>query len=204
MKVSIKNLNFGYGNGVKIFENFNFENNSSLVLFKGRSGCGKTTLLNLMFGLLKPSGGEISFFKKNPKKFMITQDIGLFPWLTGVENILLNKGLTIEDIKKHQLYKLVEDFVFKKCFEMSFGQRRKVELLRAFLSKSDIYFLDEPLNFIDKESRKELYKYIKNLSQQSLIIITSHYDEEIKAFDGEFYEFGDTFPIRSLELKESV
>ncbi|BBB32578.1 NitT/TauT family transport system ATP-binding protein [Thermotomaculum hydrothermale] len=199
MKVKIDNVTFDYGNGVRIFENFFFENKSSLVLFKGRSGCGKTTLLNLLFGTLKPSKGEIKFSIKNPKKYMITQDIGLFPWLTGTENILLNKNLTKKDITSHSLYFLVEEHIEKKCFEMSFGQRRKVELLRAFLSQSDFYLFDEPLNFIDKDSRKLISDYIKELSKERLVIITSHYEEEIRDFGGEVYEFGDIFPIERLE-----
>ncbi len=201
IKIEVRGLYFEYSGDDLIFKDFNFVTKSPLVVLKGRSGCGKTTLLKLITGLLKPQKGEIVFYPKNLslKKYYITQDIALFPWLTGYDNILLNKNLKVEQIKKHKLFPLVEDYIGKKCYQMSFGQRRKVELLRAFLSEPDILFLDEPLNFIDKSGRDELTNFIKDFSEKSLVVITSHYHEEIKRFDGEVYQFDDNFPITELK-----
>ncbi len=209
MNLEVRDLTFKYPEGDLIFKGFNIAPSSSIVVLKGPSGCGKTTLLKLIMGLLQPDKGNITFKMQNSgkvpegeiKMYYISQDIALFPWLTGYQNLLLNNKITVQSIVDNKLFPYVEDFIEKKCYQMSFGQRRKLELLRAILSEPDVFLLDEPLNFIDRKGRKAYGEYFNFLVQEKgkLIVITSHYDEEQDFEDCDVYKFSGEFPVKELE-----
>jgi len=206
--VNIRGLTFSYENK-PIFENFDADISTGFAVIKGPSGCGKTTLLKLLTGNLIPKGTVKSDeFKKNT---LILQEDALFPWMTGMDNILKILSITEDEVKKHPLYKHVESFIRQRAYEMSFGQRRMIELFRAFLYKPDFLCLDEPFNFLDPVNRKRMLDFILPASgflPNTTIIMSTHYSEDTSGLGLETYYFDGNFPVRKLlteaEFKKHV
>jgi ABC-type taurine transport system ATPase subunit len=108
--MQINDLAFSYGDQ-KIFDKFNLQDDSKLLILKGPSGCGKTTLLKLICDFLKPEKGHI-----NPayeKKCLIIQEDSLIPWITGKNNILKFLNITEELLDTHPMNKIIENFIAK-------------------------------------------------------------------------------------------
>jgi len=177
--ITIKNLTFKYNNEI-ILDNINLKihKNDYLALI-GPNGGGKTTLIKLILGLLKPTDGEI---------ILNTQKIGYVPQYT---NFSLDIPIRVIDVvlqgrlnkfkffynnqdKKTALEKLklvnMEKFAYKKISNLSGGQRQRVLIARALVSEPEILILDEPTSAIDIKGQKEIYKILKNLQMTKLII----------------------------------
>jgi ABC-type multidrug transport system ATPase subunit len=199
MNLQIINLDYEYKKNSLIFENFNWELKSNLNIIQGPSGCGKTTLMKIIFGVTPPRRGQILFDKKNVKKFMVLQEVGLFPWMSGIENLKLLPNFSLETLENHSLYNHVIPILNKKVYEMSFGQRRKIELLRAFLAEKDILILDEPFNYIDKESREVFSNEIYRQTKQCMVLMSTHYSEDLRKLDGTKFYFPADHPITQLQ-----
>ena len=149
-RVRISNLSFAY-QSARVFEDFGLDAQGRIFVLRGPSGCGKTTLLKLCAGVLERGEGIIEPLFERP--VLILQEDALFPWLTGEQNILRIAKVTPEDLRNSPLYSRIEGFVKQRACQMSFGQRRIIEITRALLVKPDLLCLDEPLNFIDASSR---------------------------------------------------
>jgi ABC-type multidrug transport system ATPase subunit len=146
------NLTFGYGADT-IFEHLSFQVASGMVALQGPSGSGKTTLLRLLNRDLEPCGGSITFDGRSV--ILILQDDSLLPWLTGEANIAISQTFESSRIFDPAILDSMNAFVGKRAHEMSFGQRRYLEIVRALGSESDVLLLDEPLNFLDVERRRD-------------------------------------------------
>jgi len=177
--IIIKNLTFKYNNET-ILDNINLEiQKGDYVALIGPNGGGKTTLIKLILGLLKPTSGEI---------ILKTKKIGYVPQYTNfsldvpirVIDVVLQGRLskfkffyTKED-KKIALEKLdlvgMKEFSDKKISDLSGGQRQRVLIARALVSEPEILILDEPTSAIDIKGQKEIYKILKNLNITKLII----------------------------------
>jgi ABC-type nitrate/sulfonate/bicarbonate transport system ATPase subunit len=199
--MQIKDLHFAYDN-LLLFESFDFRSDNNFIIIQGYSGCGKSTLLKIISNNLAPKKVElITSFKKN---CLVLQEDALFPWLDGVENITKFVNVTIEEIKEHILFKHIETFIYKKAFEMSFGQRRLIELFRAILYKPNILCLDEPFNYLDHKSRLILSNVLFKdgfVSDNCRIIMTTHYSsdiEELKDVKFQLFKFPEQIPINKL------
>jgi ABC-type multidrug transport system ATPase subunit len=198
--MQIHGLTFSYGN-FKVFDDFNFESSSQIIAFKGPSGCGKTTLLKLISQNLIPSKGSVIEYSDNT--YFVIQEDSLFPWLTGEENISKFLSIDSTEIKKGNLYPLIEKFISKKASEMSYGQRRMVELFRAILYKPHLLLLDEPFNFLDKNGRKQFSNEILSLANSGTkIILTSHYNEDISDLKSNVFYFHNSFPVKKLNTED--
>lgn len=197
--MQINGLTFSYDKFL-VFDDFNFDSSEPLIAFKGSSGCGKTTLLKIISQNLIPE--KKSFVQYSKNTYFVIQEDGLFPWLTGEENILKFLDITKEKIQSHRLSPVLENFLHKRASEMSYGQRRMVELFRAFLFKPDLLLLDEPFNFLDREKRSAFTLEILSLLKSGTkVILTSHYNEDISDLKPTVYYFNNSFPVRSL-IKE--
>lgn len=199
--MQINGLTFFYENFL-VFDDFHFESSEPLIAFKGPSGCGKTTLLKIISQNLAPEKKSVVQYSKNT--YFVIQEDSLFPWLTGEENILKFLDLDKKKIQSQRLFPFLESFFFKKAFEMSYGQRRMIELFRAFLSKPDLLLLDEPFNFLDKKSRGVFTSGILSLLEsKTRVILTSHYNEDISDLKPKVYYFNDYFPVRKLSTEDN-
>ena len=190
----IKNISCIRGNKL-LFKNLNFKiNNKELLVIKGANGSGKTTLLKILCGLLKPISGSIIINKKDTnilkdEYFKYFEYIGhenaIKSALTVREN--LNFYLKIKkDLTKKNFEKAIKIFNLKNLLDvkienLSSGEKRRVSLSRLILSKSKIWFLDEPTNGLDKINTLNFFKILKqHLQFNGLAIIASHDEIKIK------------------------
>jgi NitT/TauT family transport system ATP-binding protein len=127
----------------------------------GASGCGKSTMLNLVAGLDKPSGGTISV---NGRVAMMFQEPGLFPWLSAAGNIelaLRARGVGRAERKSRALELLdtvhLSGFGGKQPHELSGGMRQRVALARALAQEADVLLMDEPFGALDAMTRDLLH-----------------------------------------------
>ncbi len=127
----------------------------------GASGCGKSTMLNLVAGLDKPTSGTISV---NGRVAMMFQEPGLFPWLTAAGNIelaLRARGVGRAE-RKSQALELLDTvhlggFGPKQPHELSGGMRQRVALARALAQEADVLLMDEPFGALDAMTRDFLH-----------------------------------------------
>jgi ABC-type nitrate/sulfonate/bicarbonate transport system ATPase subunit len=159
------------------------------VVLLGPSGCGKSTFLRILSGLDYKTGGELVFADDyNPKKVsFVFQDFGVLPWLTVSENIRLNligesvpdeeqKDRTKEIIHKFGLTAFCDHYPH----ELSGGMRQRVGLARAFVSKPEVIFLDEPFSELDFFTAGELRNLLLELWEEegTTVVMVSHYIDE--------------------------
>lgn len=179
----------------------------SLSLEKGRvigligpDGSGKTTLIRIMIGLLKPSSGKISVLQLSPEKQTkllhqkigyMPQKFGLYEDLTVLENMNLYadlQGLS-EECKKTQFEKMLKftglaPYVHRLAGRLSGGMKQKLGLGCALFGSPQVLFLDEPSVGVDPISRRELMKMIYDLKADGITVIWStSYLDEAENFD---------------------
>ena len=163
------------------------------------SGCGKTTLLNIILGLTNPDSGEINFNGEDITKVpmekrgfnIVFQDYALFPNLNAYQNItygLKNKpGIsTQEEIDDFINLLGLKEHLNKKIEQLSGGQKQRVALARTLVMKPKILLLDEPLSALDgviKESIKERIKTIAKEFNLTIIIVTHDPEEALTLSD---------------------
>ena len=158
----------------------------------GPNGGGKTTLLNVILGLIKPFKGEVKFFDDNrierhnkigylpqlskiDKKFPITvNEVVLSGLIYGLG--LLKRYTKADKLKAEETLKQIGicDIKSTSIGELSGGQMQKVLLARAIVSSPRLLILDEPNTFVDNQFEGELYEILKELNKEMAIIIVSH------------------------------
>jgi ABC-type multidrug transport system ATPase subunit len=189
----IEKLHFSY-NDNPVFENFSATSDAGIVILRGPSGCGKTTLLKLLSGHLEPD--KVAYMPSPESSCLVIQEDGLFPWLSGNKNLLLGGNISHEEVSKHPLYFLIKDFADKRACNLSFGQRRKIELVRAFAHEFRLLCLDEPFNYIDPETKVILADYVSSdCMQNTLVVITTHYDADIRELDSDVFTMDGILPV---------
>lgn len=149
--IEFQNVTFSYGDQ-KILEDFSFSLPKGKILaVMGRSGCGKTTLLQLAAGLLKPNNGKI--LSQATKISYAFQEPRLFPWLTVAQNIaaVSDTTPTLEEMQK--LLSTVELEGCEKLYphQLSGGMKSRVSLARALAYDGDLFLLDEPFSALNEE-----------------------------------------------------
>lgn len=155
------------------------------------SGQGKTTLLQLLNGTLRPISGEISCLPGQTANLF--QEPTLLPQLTAKENIMLG-GAAYYDraILEQQSLRLLAAFQLEKQAEMypaalSYGQQQRVALVRALMFPAGLLLLDEPFNGLDVELRQLVARFLVEWQQekQATVVFSSHHADEIKAMNAE-------------------
>ena len=156
------------GNQVLALSDISFEvQRGEFVCLVGASGCGKTTLLNLVAGLDRPAAGTLEV---QGRKALLFQEAALFPWLTAAGNVELALRLAgvprrerrTEALRLLDLVRL-RGFADKRPHELSGGMRQRVALARAFAQQADILLMDEPFGSLDAMTRDLLHDELERL-----------------------------------------
>ena len=148
--------------------------NGDRVCLMGKSGCGKTTLLNLTLGILTPDKGEISGVPKNISA--VFQEDRLCETFTPVGNILAVAGNGADRNKIRQL--LCElglaESENSPVSELSGGMKRRVAIARALMVKSDLVILDEPFKGLDESLKESVIKTILSYTAGKTLVVATH------------------------------
>ncbi len=172
---------------------------NEILVILGPSGSGKTTLLNVISGILDMDGGEIIIGGKNISKepiekrstAIVFQEDTLFPHMTVMENI------TYANVEGEDIRKIIDIFGIEKILDRSIntlsgGEKNRVSLARAIVSKPEVLLLDEPLSSLDYPIRKRLSIDLRKILKQIEIpVIYVTHDRDIA------WEIGDKFAIMS-------
>lgn len=189
MKIlDVENLSYEYGKNTKVLENINLSIHSDdFLAIIGPNGGGKSTLLKLILGLLKPQNGKIQKNIKNDEIGYVPQNTNLntdFP-ITALEVVLMGHigvrrkifGYSSHDIScaKNSLEQVgMKGFENRKIGDLSGGQRQRVFIARALCAKPKVILLDEPTASIDVKGQNEIYELLKDLNKKVCIVVVSH------------------------------
>lgn len=167
----VENLTVQYG-GTAVLENFSAEfPDGGVTAVSGRSGCGKTTLLAVLLGLLRPDGGTVSGFRQPSAVF---QEDRLLPFLSAEKNIAVTAGCT-EAEAGEALLSVGFDAADrgKRAFELSGGMARRVAIVRAMLAPGDAVLLDEPFKGLDERTRAQVVRFVcENRRGRTMVVVT--------------------------------
>ena len=220
-KIEFKNVSFNYKNSeIEVLKNINLKINKGMTLaIVGPTGCGKSTLINLIPRLIDSTNGEVLIDEVNVKNIPIevlrknigyvTQETFLFSE-TIKENIsygvdFLQEELIREAAEISQISKDVADFpqdfntiIGERGITLSGGQKQRTSLARAILRKPKILILDDSLSAVDTVTEENILTRLKNLMKDRTSIIVSHRVSTVKEADfivvlrdGEIYESGN-------------
>jgi len=195
--LELKNISKSYGN-TKVLQDISFkiEDNEFFTIL-GSSGSGKSTIIRMIGGFVKPSSGQIIFENKviNDQPIFerpfntVFQDYALFPNMNVFNNV--GFGLKIKNINKLEIKNKVqevlsvvglENFADRMPQELSGGQQQRVALARAIICEPKVILLDEPLGALDAELRKQMQLFLKEIQKKikiSFIFITHDQEEAI-------------------------
>ena len=198
MTIEIKNLNKRYNNILAV-KDINFKiNKGSIVGLLGPNGCGKTTTIGMILGLIKPTSGAVFINDQNienennrtqilekvnfispyvelPKKLTIEENLKVYGKMYGVKNLqdkILNlmTELNLLEFKK------------RKTGELSSGQKNRVSLAKALINDPEILLLDEPTASLDPDVGDYIRTYIENFASKrgTTILLASHNMNEVE------------------------
>lgn len=197
---------------------------NEFVSILGQSGCGKTTLLNIIGGLDRYTSGDLIINGKSTKEFVdkdwdtyrnhsigfVFQSYNLIPHQTVLANVelaLTISGVSKEERRKRAIEALQKvglgDQINKKPNQMSGGQMQRVAIARAIVNDPDILLADEPTGALDSQTSLQVMEILKEISKDRLIIMVTHNPELaerystriIKLLDGKITE--DTNPYKA-------
>ena len=200
--LELKNITKDYISGdstVQALKGISIEfRKSEFVSILGQSGCGKTTLLNIIGGLDRYTSGDLVINGKSTKKFkdkdwdayrnysvgFVFQNYNLIPHQTVLSNVEL--ALTISGVsreeRKQRAIKALEDVglkeqIHKKPNQLSGGQMQRVAIARALVNNPDIILADEPTGALDTKTSVQIMEILKEISKDKLIVMVTHNPE---------------------------
>ena len=197
MNIEVKNLTKKFKNFTAVNNiNFTLEKNKTLGLL-GPNGCGKTTSIGMILGLITPTSGEVLIDNQNidnsdrndllskmnfaspyielPKKLTVIQNLEVYGRLYGVKNLKQR----IEEISEELN---LNNFLFKKTGELSSGQKNRVSLAKSLINKPEVLLLDEPTASLDPDIGDFVRNYIEvyKTKNEITILLASHNMKEVE------------------------
>ena len=198
MSIKIKNLYKNY----KRFEavkNLNFEiKKGSITGLLGPNGCGKTTTIGMILGLIRPTKGEVLINNKNieieknrisvlekmnfispyvelPKKLSVKENLIVYGKMYEVKNLQNRINTLCNDLN-------LKEFLNKKTGELSSGQKNRVSLAKSLINNPEILLLDEPTASLDPDTGDYVRSYIENYAKKNntTILLASHNMNEVE------------------------
>ena len=197
MFIEIKNLSKVYNKFLAVDKiDFQIEKNKTIGLL-GPNGCGKTTTIGMMLGLVSPSSGEILIERKNinlfrrdeilkrfnfaspyvelPKKLTVKQNLEIYGRLYGVKNLKERINEISSDLN-------IKTFFERKTGELSSGQKNRVSLAKSLINKPEILLLDEPTASLDPDIGDFIRSYLQEYKSKNkiTILLASHNMNEVE------------------------
>ena len=183
MLITTQNLTKKYDNKIAVNQLDLTIPQGALVAYLGTNGAGKSTTINMLVGLLKPTSGIVSY-AKDLKIGVVFQNSVLDDNLMVSEN-LQSRAAMYQGIDQDWIKRLTEmmgltKFLHQRYGTLSGGQKRRVDIARALLNHPNLLFLDEPTTGIDIQTRNVIWGLLRKLQyEQGLtIFLTTHYLEE--------------------------
>jgi len=194
--IEINNLSKQYRNTLAV-KNINFKiNKGAIIGLLGPNGCGKSTTIGMMLGLIKPTSGTvvingqniennrtsllekmnfISPYAELPKKLTVEENLKVYGRLYGVKNL---KDRIYNVMKKLNL----TQFITRKTGELSSGQKNRVSLAKALINDPEILLLDEPTASLDPDVGDYIRSYIESYASKknTTILLASHNMNEVE------------------------
>lgn len=198
--LELKNVSKSYG-ATPVLNDINLSlEKGEFVAIVGYSGAGKTTLISLIAGLLKPDSGSITLndlevTAPGPDRGIVFQNYSLLPWLTVYENIYLAVNQVFPNWAEAKKQQHTDQFIAmvnltpareKRPGELSGGMRQRVSVARALAMDPQILLLDEPLGALDALTRATLQDEISRIwseNHKTVVLITNDVDEGILLAD---------------------
>ncbi len=166
------------------------------VCLIGHSGCGKTTLLDMVSGFRRPTTGEVRLQTKpitepGPDRMVVFQNYALLPWLTAFENVYLGVNSVYPDKPKAEKVAIVREHLEmvglteaanKKPKQLSGGMKQRVSIARALAIRPQVLILDEPFGALDSITKEELQEELLKIwadHQVTVLMITHDIDEAL-------------------------
>lgn len=209
--IKLKNLKMDYfDNGTKIealkLKEINIKDGKT-VAFIGSSGCGKTTLFNLISGMITPTEGSVEvndveltslteverdLFRANHIGY-IFQDFNLFPEFTALQNVILPMSFSKRYSKK-EMNELAKDILKKvgisdkanqKVKTLSGGEKQRVAIARSIVNKPDVILADEPTGNLDYKNGQKIMELIKKVAKDegATLVVITHNNSQLDMFD---------------------
>ena len=190
--LEVKNLSYSFGNN-PILKDINIHvNENEMVAIVGSSGVGKSTLFNLIAGVLKKQTGEIAINGSDDYigkvAYMLQKDL-LFEHKTIINNVILpliiakvNKKKALEEGNKILKQFNLDKYANKYPQQLSGGMRQRVALIRTYMFKRKIFLLDEAFSALDAITKKELHKWYLDLKKEfnlTTLLITHDIEEAV-------------------------
>ncbi len=217
-RIAVREVSFGYRANILVFDRLSMEfDGGSVAAILGPSGVGKSTLLSLIAGTLRPSAGAVEFYREGrsgsrPPTGLVFQAPTLIPWRTVSSNILF--GVEIKHRErlasaKERARELLLKFGLNGAedrypFELSGGMQQKVSIARALVSGAGILLLDEPFSnsdFISRRILQEEISHVVDAEGTTAILVTHDINDALRLADrvmlvaGRPVELLDTFEI---------
>ena len=199
-KVVLNNINKRFKNETILIDvNMSLES-GKVYGFYGRNGSGKSVLLKIMCGLIKPDSGSVKYNNKELCNDIYNYNVGalienpsFFPGLTGFENlqVLADLKKLISDAQINEALDIVNlsNDKNKKYSQYSLGMKQKLGIAQAIMENQKIIYLDEPFNGIEFDTVYKIKRYLKSIMKDRIIVISSHIIEDLKDMCDEIYYF---------------
>ena len=198
MSIKIKNLYKNY-KGFEAVKNLNFEiKKGSITGLLGPNGCGKTTTIGMILGLIRPTKGEVLINNKDieieknrisvlermnfispyvelPKKLSVKENLIVYGKMYEVKNLQNRINTLCNDLN-------LKEFLNKKTGELSSGQKNRVSLAKSLINNPEILLLDEPTASLDPDTGDYVSSYIENYAKKNntTILLASHNMSEVE------------------------
>ena len=180
--IAATNLSYSI-NDKSLFHNLSFSLDKGTALhIQGSNGSGKSTLLRVLLGISSPTKGTIEYFQPNLKIAYLGHKNAIKSYLTPIQNLNLifhssELKVAFEWLNKLELLSVQDELTAN----LSFGQQKKLALIRVLAQTADLIFLDEPFVGLDNLTRELLGSFLQDrISEGSSLILTSHISPTIQ------------------------
>lgn len=189
MPIVMEHIEKKYGE-LTVFSDYSLEIcEGDTVCLMGASGVGKTTLLFMLAGLVKPDKGVIRGLE-GKKISMVFQEDRLIEWADAFTNVALAANVSDKAFLRREFAAVgLAGYEDKPVSELSGGMRRRVALVRAVCAESDVLLLDEPFSGLDEATKQKVIRYLLAGKKDRTVILTTHDRADAEKLDAKMIHY---------------